>query len=152
MGTTTFSGPIKAGTIKDTTGSTVGTDVKNVGFTKMVQSVSGVMTGNSTTFTVGTIPANSQIVDVKLDITEVSDATNASTVSVGTSANAVAFTVAANAQVAARTTMNIAAIANAVDIGGTDVQVIATTTNGDEDATTGTFTATVEYVQNNNLS
>lgn len=152
MGTTTFSGPIKAGTIKDTTGSTVGTDVKNVGFTKMVQSASGVMTGNSTTYTIGTIPANSQIVDVKLDITEVSDATNASTVSVGTSANAVAFTVAANAQVAARTTMNIAAIANAVDIGNTDVQVIATTTNGDEDATTGTFTATVEYVQNNNLS
>ena len=111
-----------------------------------------VMTGNSTTYTVGTIPANSQVVDVKLDITEVSDATNASTVSVGTAANATLFTVAANAQVAARTTMNIAAIATAVDIGTSDVQVIATTTNGDEDATTGTFTATVEYVQNNNLS
>jgi hypothetical protein len=31
MGTTTFSGPLKAGTIKDTTGTTVGTDVANVG-------------------------------------------------------------------------------------------------------------------------
>ena len=29
MGTTTFSGPIKAGTLKETTGSTVGTDVAN---------------------------------------------------------------------------------------------------------------------------
>ena len=152
MGTTTFSGPIKAGTIKDTTGTTVGTDVKNVGFTKMVQSNSGVLTGASTTQVIGTIPANSQVVDVKLDITEVSDATNASSVSIGTSANATLFTVAANAQVAARTTMNIAAIATAVDIGNTDVQVIATLTNGDGDATTGTYTATVEYVQNTNLS
>ena len=40
MATTTFSGPIKAGTIKDTTGSTVGTNVKNVGFVKMSQTAS----------------------------------------------------------------------------------------------------------------
>jgi hypothetical protein len=38
MATTTFSGPIKAGTIKDTTGTTLGSDVKNVGFTVMAQS------------------------------------------------------------------------------------------------------------------
>lgn len=151
MGTTTFSGPIKAGTIKETTGTTVGSDVKNVGFVKMIQSSSGVLTGNSTTWTIGTIPAYSQVIDVKLDITEASDATNASTVSVGTSANATLFTVAANAQAAARTTMNIAAIANSTNIGNTDVTVIATATNGDGDATTGAFTATVEYVQNNNL-
>ena len=38
MATTTFSGPIKAGTIKETTGTTLGSDVKNVGFTVMAQS------------------------------------------------------------------------------------------------------------------
>ena len=32
MGTTTFSGPIKAGTIKDTTGTTVGENIQNTGF------------------------------------------------------------------------------------------------------------------------
>jgi hypothetical protein len=32
MATTTFSGPIKAGTIRNTTGTTVGTDVANCGF------------------------------------------------------------------------------------------------------------------------
>ena len=37
MGQTTFSGPIKAGTIKDTTGTTVGTDVANVGSVVMAQ-------------------------------------------------------------------------------------------------------------------
>ena len=37
MASTTFSGPIKAGTIANTTGTTVGDDVKNVGFVKMAQ-------------------------------------------------------------------------------------------------------------------
>jgi hypothetical protein len=32
MGTTTFSGPIKAGTIRDTTGTTLGTDVHKYWF------------------------------------------------------------------------------------------------------------------------
>ena len=38
MGTTTFSGPIKAGTIKETTGTTVGSDIKNTGQVVMAQS------------------------------------------------------------------------------------------------------------------
>ena len=38
MATTTFSGPIKAGTISNTTGTTVGDDVKNTGHVLMVQS------------------------------------------------------------------------------------------------------------------
>ena len=38
MGTTTFSGPIKAGTIKETTGTTLGSDVKNTGQVVMAQS------------------------------------------------------------------------------------------------------------------
>ena len=37
MGTTTFSGPIKAGTIRETTGTTVGTDMKNIGQVVMAQ-------------------------------------------------------------------------------------------------------------------
>ena len=37
MASTTFSGPIKAGTIKNTTGTTVGDDVKNVGQVVMAQ-------------------------------------------------------------------------------------------------------------------
>jgi hypothetical protein len=38
MANTTFSGPVRAGTIKDTTGTTVGTDVANVGYVLMAQS------------------------------------------------------------------------------------------------------------------
>ena len=40
MATTTFSGPIKAGTISNTTGTTVGTDVKNIGQVLMAQTFS----------------------------------------------------------------------------------------------------------------
>ena len=37
MATTTFSGPIKAGTISNTTGTTVGKDMKNTGQVVMAQ-------------------------------------------------------------------------------------------------------------------
>ncbi len=39
MGTTSFSGPIKAGTIATTTGTTVGTDLKSVGQVGVAQSL-----------------------------------------------------------------------------------------------------------------
>ena len=37
MATTTFSGPIKAGTISNTTGTTLGSNVKNTGQVVMAQ-------------------------------------------------------------------------------------------------------------------
>ena len=37
MGTTTFSGPIKAGTIAATTGTTLGVNIKNTGQVVMAQ-------------------------------------------------------------------------------------------------------------------
>jgi hypothetical protein len=45
MATTTFSGPIKAGTIRNTTGTTVGTDVANSGFVTMAQAAVIAATG-----------------------------------------------------------------------------------------------------------
>jgi len=47
MGTTTFSGPIKAGPISNTTGTTVGTDVADVGYVTMAQSAVPNITGAS---------------------------------------------------------------------------------------------------------
>ena len=68
MGKTTFSGPIKAGTINDTTGTVVGTDVTNVGFVTMAQSKLVDITGAShLNQRVAVVPANSQIVDVILN-------------------------------------------------------------------------------------
>ena len=74
MGTTTFSGPIKAGTIKDTTGTTVGSDKANVGFVLMAQSGNVVFGANGTETVVATLPANSQIYQIAVDVTTAFDA------------------------------------------------------------------------------
>jgi hypothetical protein len=59
MATTTFSGPVRAGTIKDTTGTTVGTDVANVGYVLMAQSaVIDIIGATSNNQVVATVPAN----------------------------------------------------------------------------------------------
>ncbi len=84
MGTTTFSGPIKAGNIYNTTGTTVGTDIKNVGSVLMAQSAA--ITQSTTAAASGiVIPANSQIVEVYVYVTTAYD--NSATLSVGTSSN-----------------------------------------------------------------
>ena len=54
MANTTFSGPIKAGTIKNTTGTTVGTDVKNVGFVNISVGTSSTSTELFTALAAGT--------------------------------------------------------------------------------------------------
>ena len=58
MGTTTFSGPIRAGTIKDTTGTTLGTNVSNIGQVVMSQSImiDAAVAVGTTTYDVGVIP------------------------------------------------------------------------------------------------
>ena len=51
MASTTFSGPIKAGTISNTTGTTLGDNVKNVGQVVMTQSSDVALTHATTTAT-----------------------------------------------------------------------------------------------------
>jgi hypothetical protein len=147
MGTTTFSGPIKAGTIKDTTGTTLGTDVKNTGQVVMAQSAYIDITGAShLNQVIATIPANSQITDVVLNVTEVNDDTTGATVSVGTIADADAFIASANVQALATTYGTLDAEAS--NVGSTDIQVVADYTGTDGDGTTGNATVTVKYLQN----
>jgi hypothetical protein len=52
MATTTFSGPVKAGTISNTTGTTLGQNIKNTGQVAMAQSIMismAVAAGTNTT-------------------------------------------------------------------------------------------------------
>ena len=70
MGTTTFSGPIKAGTIKETTGTSLGSNIKNTGQVVMAQTFStGSLAGGASAANVTNvvIPANSQIIDCVID-------------------------------------------------------------------------------------
>ena len=81
MGTTTFSGPIKAGTIKETTGTTLGTNIKNTGQVVMSQTFAADLSNGALAASVTdvVIPANSQIIDCVIDvITAASGATNIS--------------------------------------------------------------------------
>ena len=74
MGTTTFSGPIKAGS------------GANIGSVVMAQSKVIDIIGASVTDQVcATIPANSQIIDVIVNVSTVSNDSSTATVSVGTS-------------------------------------------------------------------
>ena len=66
MANTTFSGPIRAGNIRNTVGTTVGTDVANVGYVVMTQQhvadlSGGALTASSTNIV---IPANSKIANI----------------------------------------------------------------------------------------
>ena len=91
MGTTTFSGPIRAGTIKSTTGTTLGTDVNNVGevvlsqHETITQATNGVSAGVYTTSIV--LPANSTITSIQLYVTAIWSGA-ATTLGVGTTASA----------------------------------------------------------------
>jgi len=151
MGKTTFSGPIKAGTINDTTGTTVGTDVTNVGFVTMTQSKLVDITGAShLNQRVAIIPANSQIVDVILNVTTAGNDGGAATIDVGTAADADAFLDGINTKAVGTTHGTLDT--EATNVGTTDLEVLADFTGANGDGTTGVATVTVLYVQNNNLS
>jgi hypothetical protein len=151
MGTTTFSGPIKAGTIQNTTGTTVGTNMKNVGQVLMVQSAA--ITQSTTAAASGIIiPANSQIVEMSVYITTAWD--NSSTLNIGTTststelATAIVVTVVEKIKLASQATITDSDAWE--DIGSTDVKIFTDSTATTSD--TGVATLTVTYVQNNNLA
>jgi hypothetical protein len=151
MATTTFSGPVKAGTIRNTTGTTVGTDVTNVGSVVMAQSVViDIIGADALNQRVAILPANSQVVDVILNVTTVNNDSGTATVAVGTSADADAFIPATNVKALGTTRGTLDT--EATDVGTTDLEVMADFVAGTEDGTTGAATVTVLYIQNNNLS
>lgn len=154
MGTTTFSGPIKAGTIKDTTGTTVGTDKANVGFVLMAQSGNVVFGDDGTTTVVATLPANSQIYQIAVDVTTAFDAGTTNTLDIGdgTTADKYADALAAGAQARVLATSDVSQIGNLIDIGTADVDVTVTYNQTGTAATAGAATVTVLYLQNRNLS
>jgi hypothetical protein len=151
MGTTTFSGPIKAGTINETTGSTLGSNVKNTGHVTMVQGKDVNITGASANTNIAVIPANSQVLFVHVDVTTVSNDSNAATFSVGTTSNATAFTAAANCKALGRTSQSAAALGLMSNVGSSDIKVVGVFTGTDGDGNTGAITTSVTYAQDNGL-
>lgn len=150
MATTNFSGPITAGQIRNTTGTTLGQNIKNIGQVVMSQSVKVDIIGASHLNQVcAVIPANSQIVDVILNVTTVNNDGGAATISVGTVADADAFIATANVKALATTHGTLDT--EATNVGATDIQVLADFTGANGDGTTGAATVTVMYLQNNSV-
>lgn len=87
MGTSTFTGPIKAGDVLNSTGTAAGS-VKNVGFVMMVQTAAITQAGTATAATTGIcIPANSHIVQCQVLATTAWSGAS-SNISIGTTATA----------------------------------------------------------------
>lgn len=158
MGTTTFTGPIKAGDILYTTGTTPGTDMANVGYTVMAQSATvnqATNAGSAGVYKTNiVIPANSQILSIAVN-KSVAWTGNATTINVGSNATATQLAVASDNDLSS--TVGISNIipgndatraGNWKDVGTTDIQIWTKSTNTGN----GVGVLTVTYVQANNLT
>lgn len=150
MGASTFSGPVRAGNIANTTGTTVGTNIANVGYMVMAQSAAFTQASGVTTVVV---PANSQILSISVNVTTEFTGV-ATTFGVGTTASATFLTAAdavdgvAFGIVAAVPGDDATRAANWVDVGTTDRKIAVTSTN----TGSGAGVITVQYVQALNLT
>lgn len=152
MGVSTFSGPIKAGPIKFTTGTTLGTDVANLGFSSLTQfeavtqATNGSSPGVYTTNIV--IPAGSIITNIQLYVTSIFTGA-ATTLGVGTTVSATDLTAAAAVAGGTLGIITVTAGADATRVGryantGTaDIRIVLTSTN----TGTGTGFLAVTYAQ-----
>ena len=85
MGTSTFTGPIKAGDVLDTTGTTPGT-IKNVGSVVLAQTAGITQAGSATALATRIVlPANSHVLNIQVLATAAWSGAS-SNISIGTSA------------------------------------------------------------------
>jgi hypothetical protein len=154
MANTTFSGPILAGNIRNTTGTTVGTDVKNTGQVLMSQSFSFTYAvEGAATDTNVVIPANSQIVSVDVNVETAFNDTGSDILEVGSSADTDLYVNDTDISAVGSIAMGTAALcANWKDIGTSDIRVGYIYNGANNDASAGAATVTINYLQNNNLS
>ena len=155
MANTTFSGPVRS---KDgfqsiientTTGSVTAT-----GFALMSQSKEVTFAADGTETVIGTLPANSQIIDINVDVSTAFNAGTTSTMDLGDGTTAAKY--ADNLDVSSagrvRAISDVSQIGELVNIGTSDVALTATFNQSGTAASAGVAQVTVVYVPNNNLS
>jgi hypothetical protein len=153
MGKTTFTGPIRAGDILNTSGTTLGQDVKNVGSVVMVQTFPITQAGTTTALaTPIVLPKNSHILNIQ--VLQSAAWTTTTTISIGTSVTA---TELVSAGALAPGTSLLAGLnpgtdatraANWDDIGTTDKRIFVLSGG----TGTGVGTLTVRYIQAHDLA
>lgn len=151
MGKTTFTGPIRAGDILNTSGTTLGKDVRNVGSVVMVQHFPITQAGSATALgTQIVLPANSHILQMQV-ATTVAWTGGAATISIGTSATATELVVAGSLAAIGINGLlpgtDATRVANWDDTGTTDKRIFALSAN----TGSGVGTLVVRYIQAHDL-
>ena len=152
MGKTTFTGPIRAGNILNTSGTTLGQDVKNVGSVVMAQTypITQALTATALGTTI-VLPANSHILNIQMLVATVWNGA-ATTFSVGTSATSTELVSGAAGGTIGVIGLNPGSdatrTANWDDTGTTDKRVFVLSAN----TGTGVGTLTVRYIQAHDLA
>jgi len=96
--------------------------------------------------TIGTIPANAQIVDINIDVTTAFNAGTTNTVTVGKSGSAAAFVASTSVGSAGRASVASTGVYSAwADVGAAEVPVTATYAQTGTAATAGAMRVTVVY-------
>jgi hypothetical protein len=148
---TRFTGPLLAGPIFDTTGTTPGADISDVGSAVLGQVQAGVTQASGATTIC--IPAGSKIVSIQLMVTTAWTGV-ATTLGVGSTASATAFTAASAVAGGALGLVTVVPgtgatqIGNWDNVGATDVLLQLTSTN----TGAGVGTLLVTYIQQANLA
>ena len=140
MSFSTSSGPIRAGTVRYTTGTTVG-NIDNTGVVVLSQAAALGLT-TSAPFV---LPAGSQILNIFIDVT--TTFTTGATLAVGNSTTAAAYVTAITTPAVGRQalTLTAAQITALSNVGTTDMQVLVTMAG--TTATAGAGFITIVYAQ-----
>ncbi len=141
MSSSTFSGPIKSGTVRQGTTANLG---------KAVLQQTGTLAFDATLVQNLTfyIPANCRILDILVDVITAYDSATSATLSVGTAAAGTQYASGVNAKTTGRTrpTFTTAQLTN-MDSTSTNTSVVATVTSVGQ-PTAGSTRITILYVQN----
>ena len=140
MAFSTFTGPVRSGTVKNTTGTTLGT-IDNTGVVILSQAAA---LGLATT-TPFVLPAGAQILNIYIDVT--TTFTTSSTLAVGDGTTAGKYVTAITTAAAGRQALTFsgAQLTAMYNIGTSDVQV--TVTMAGTTAVVGAGYITIEYAQ-----
>jgi len=158
MGFATHLGPWLLGTVRNTTGTTVGT-IENCGATVVSQTFKKNYTGqaaSATTDTICVLPAGAQILDINIDTLVAFTGSTAANLTIGDGTTANKYWATTDLTAAGRQATTNAALGawcgaastaspSGIGIGPTDVKVIATMTPTVAAVTAGTVQYTVVY-------
>jgi len=154
MANTTFSGPIRTGSISQTTGTAVGDDVKNIGWVQSSQAFF-VSVADTTLATTVVIPARSMITSIDTHVTALFNSGTNNTFDIGVSSSIDKYVDAfprsgtLGFYPLSGTTAKVAAW---TDTQKDDVRIICTHTATGSAGTTGGMYVIINYLQHRNFN